>query len=115
MKIMYCWRCGMDVPMFDETEFAYVDALYARAVRAIKEYSRTNGREALKNFILEQYQPVFEAHRRLTGRELRTDPAALLHHRIRKYGPPCSECGKPLRTPRATYCAACGATGPTRP
>jgi hypothetical protein len=26
------------------------------------------------------------------------------------YGPLCSVCGKPLRTPRARHCAACGAT-----
>jgi hypothetical protein len=33
---------------------------------------------------------------------------ALWHHRLAQYGPPCSSCGRLLRTPRAKFCAACG-------
>ena len=38
-----------------------------------------------------------------------TNPDAIWHHRASLYGPPCHLCGKPLRTPEARFCAACGA------
>ena len=51
--------------------------------------------------------PALTAYYELTG-FMETNPAALWHHRVSLYGPPCSNCGKPLRTPRASYCPACG-------
>ncbi|MBL0698430.1 hypothetical protein [Comamonas sp. JC664] len=47
MKVMWCWRCGMDIPMLDEEEFERIQVALRR---------------------------------------------------------------KPLRTPQARYCAACGVT-----
>lgn len=37
-----------------------------------------------------------------------TNPNAVWHHIIKLYGPPCPHCGKPLRTPVARWCPACG-------
>ncbi|QDE65770.1 MULTISPECIES: hypothetical protein [Myxococcus] len=52
--------------------------------------------------------PALREYERLTGfRE--TNINAVLHHRLILFGPPCTTCGKPLRTPQARYCAACGA------
>ena len=39
---------------------------------------------------------------------LEDSPNPIWHHYISHFGPPCNNCGKPLRTKRATYCAACG-------
>jgi hypothetical protein len=37
-----------------------------------------------------------------------TNHLAILHHQISQYGTPCENCGKPYRTPLASFCAACG-------
>ncbi len=49
---------------------------------------------------------VLREYERITGFH-ETNPMALYHHRIDKYGPPCRSCGKPLRTPDAKLCGAC--------
>ena len=51
MKIMYCWRCGLDVAMLDENEFPLVENLYAQAVRDIKETARFQPPEIKEEFI----------------------------------------------------------------
>lgn len=109
---MYCWRCGIEVPILGEDEFAIVEQLYARAVRSMKESCLNYEESSQADFIREQYFPVLEAYRRLTGQDHTTHAGDLMYHRISKYGPPCSQCGKPLWTPRAKHCAACGTDGP---
>lgn len=109
MKVMYCWRCGTDTPMLDEEEFETVASSYACAVRKIKSRVRFYDAAVQQQFIQEQYRPVREVYHRITGREWTADPSHLMYHRISTYGPPCHRCGKPLRTPKAKHCAACGA------
>jgi hypothetical protein len=55
----------------------------------------------------EQLQEILDGYNRITGFG-ETNVNAVFHHRISLYGPPCETCGKPLRTPQATFCAACG-------
>src|SRR5262245_7423505 len=110
MRILYCWRCGQELPMLDEEEFASVEALYDKAVRTLKQELRWVPPEERDHFIVQQYQPVIDAYRGLTGYTDPINPHYLMHHRISIYGPLCEQCGKPLRTPKATYCAACGGT-----
>lgn len=81
MKVLWCWRCKMKLPMLDESEFALVE-------------SKTR-QEALAEF------------NRLTGFN-ETNINAVWHHRISLYGPPCPQCGKVLRTPVAFKCFECG-------
>jgi hypothetical protein len=52
------------------------------------------------------FSPFLSEYARITGfRE--TNPNAIYHHVLSMYGPPCTYCGRPLRTPRATICGAC--------
>lgn len=94
MKTLWCWRCKMDIPMLDEEEFAMAEKLYHAGFRKI------GNRE-------ERFQPLLDYFHQLTGYK-ETNPYAIMHHRINQYGPPCENCGKPYRTPQASFCAACG-------
>jgi hypothetical protein len=57
---------------------------------------------------LEGAARFLEEYERRTGfRE--SNPKAFLHHLRVDFGPICEDCGKPLRTPRASKCMECGA------
>ena len=55
-----------------------------------------------------RFAPFLAEYERITSYH-ETNPNAVFHHQLSLYGPPCSTCGKPLRSPTAKFCAACGA------
>lgn len=104
MKVLWCWRCQMDVPMLDEAEFERVARLYGEPFRNLKA-SRASDRTP--SSLKAVFAPVCAEYERLTG-FYETNANAVMHHRLSLFGPPCATCGKPLRTPQARHCAACG-------
>jgi hypothetical protein len=55
----------------------------------------------------QRFNVLLDGYEQITGyRE--TNPNAVFHHVLSIYGPPCRACSKPLRTPKAAFCAACG-------
>lgn len=90
VRVLYCWRCQMEIPMLEKHEAAYV---------------LENGEDGYDG------DRILRRYLELTGFE-ETNPNAVWHHVASHYGAPCSSCGKPLRTPRARMCAACGAQVP---
>lgn len=93
-RMMYCWRCQMDMPMLTDEEWRLLTAHVA------------SGRAAGAGPFGEQ-QLALSAYEAITGFK-ETNINALAHHRLSLYGPDCHACGKPLRTTRARFCAACG-------
>lgn len=87
----------MEVPMLNEEQYAKAYELYGEA---IKDIYREGGR-----FV--RFKPLLDYYKEVTGWD-ETEPNAIMHHRIAQYGPPCEKCGKPYRTPQASFCAACG-------
>ena len=85
----------MEIPMLNEDEFAVASKLYSDAFKKIG-LSR-----------VERYKPMLDYYEEVTGFK-ETEPNAIMHHRISQYGPPCENCGKPYRTPKASLCPACG-------
>ena len=106
MKILWCWRCKADVPMLDESEFASVSELYRAGFKATKEFRQRWGIPLEGASVEQRLQPVTLRYEELTGVR-NCPPGAVMHHRLMQYGPPCKQCGKPLRTPKAKVCGAC--------
>ena len=104
---LYCWRCDMVIPMLTEHEWEIMEPALHQAIDDAKQYREANDvdlREAMqKNY----GRRALELYRELTGFN-ETNSNAIWHHRISLYGPACTHCGKPLRTPVASFCAACG-------
>ena len=95
MEKLWCWRCKMEIPMLNEEEYSIASKLYSSAFRA-KEKTRA-----------ERFKPLLDYYKETIGFS-ETEPNAIMHHRIAQYGPACENCGKPYRTPQASFCAACG-------
>lgn len=90
----------MVIPMLDEKEFARVAALISEGLSLYKSGSITGRPKAAFAAALQEYK-------RITG-FAETNGNALWHHRLSLYGPECTACGHPLRTPKARHCASCG-------
>jgi uncharacterized OB-fold protein len=102
----WCWRCRKDVAMLDEDEWQSLAPLLGSKMEAMKRLRRRGAslaegqKDVFAHMALAIYTTLTESHE--------TNVDVLRHHRASLYGPPCTACGKPLRTPRANLCAACG-------
>ncbi len=106
---MRCWRYNMEVPMLDEEEYKTVSELYRQGFSFTKEFRQKYNLPLENCSIDERFRPVREKYKEMTG-FTETNHNAIMHHRISIYGEPCESCRKPLRTPQANFCAACGKT-----
>ena len=121
MNVLWCWRCREDVPMLDDDEWAVIMRAHQhwdeaeRSLAVINSERATRGLAPLKpepmerHPTLHRYQYLLAGYQLFTGVE-QSNPNIVWHHVRSLYGPTCDACGKPLRTPKARVCAACGAS-----
>lgn len=108
--------------MLEPAEAALVQQAHREGMPVVEAEARRRGqllRPMELPAIPKPYRAQLEMYRLLTG-FVETNPSAVAHHKIAQYGPPCPQCRKPLRTPQARFCAACGfgqedVTADTRP
>ena len=102
--------------MLDEAEWAEVMAAKEAGARWLEGQTARRPKEVSGGLSLQsitreehegRFRPMLEAYERITGIQ-ETNANAIWHHRLSLYGPACKSCGKPLRTPEAKVCAACG-------
>ena len=84
VKVLYCWRCQRKVPMLEGAEeHEFLEAFRKGPAAALAYYESVTGyRETVLG--------------------------AIIHHKVSLFGPERRHCGKPLRTPDAKQCMACG-------
>ncbi|KRD73883.1 hypothetical protein ASE43_17540 [Lysobacter sp. Root983] len=105
---LYCWRCDRVLPMLTDEEWQSMEPLLMRVIEDVQRHRVITGDGLAAAMQSVDSLRALSFYERLTGfRE--ANPNALWHHRASLYGPPCTNCGKPLRTPQASYCPACGA------
>ena len=92
--------------MLDEDEYAEVYRLYGGAMSATKEFRERWNIPLIEATREDRFRPLRDAYERLTGMK-ETNHNAIMHHRLSLYGPPCKQCQKPLRTPKAKLCGSC--------
>lgn len=107
MKMMWCWRCKSDMPMLDEEEYARIHQLFGEAMKGDGAYREKHGLSMSQLSMDERFRPVVKEYERLTG-VAGLHHNTIMHHRMFLFGPPCGNCGKPLRTPNAKLCVSCG-------
>jgi hypothetical protein len=106
--LLYCWRCRTDVPMLTDNEWSVV-AQFLPLYKAEVQEKFEAGNDWKNNTDGTGWLPgVLAAYEKFTGVH-ETNVNVIFHHQISMYGPPCQNCGKPLRTPAASYCPMCGA------
>jgi len=106
-RTIYCWRCQMDLPMLTEDEWRLVSPHLSDAAEQINHYRQQHSCSLAEAKAKGFGQLALQLFEKITGFK-ETNPTALFHHRLSLYGPPCTNCGKPLRTPKARYCPLCG-------
>jgi hypothetical protein len=95
--------------MFDESEWPLLRAALSEHTASVQRHREITGANVTDAVAASSAEPVQAVHVRLTGARA-MDIDELWHHQLSSCGPPCSACGKPLRTASASYCAECGAS-----
>ncbi|HJR72468.1 MAG TPA: DUF6348 family protein [Luteimonas sp.] len=93
--------------MVDDHEWELLQPLLMKSIHELQRHRQQHGTSLAAARQQGFGRAALDKYRELTGFN-ETNVDALWHHRVGIYGPDCVSCGKPLRTPRASFCAACG-------
>ena len=93
--------------MLDEREYEAISSGIRSGVLSVKHRLRTEDRPMKKSDEADLYREVAARYSEMTGVS-DVGPREILRHRLSLVGPSCENCGKELRTPRATKCLECG-------
>ncbi|MDX8351927.1 hypothetical protein [Cognatiyoonia sp. IB215182] len=105
-ELLYCYALRRVTPLLDEEEWSVLKPHLDNRLNEIKEY-REQHHCSISEAAAKSSASSLRVYEQLTGARL-DHPDQLWRVRRTQYGPVCTQCGKPLRTPRAKFCAECG-------
>jgi len=89
--------------MLDEREYESISSGIGSGTLSVKHRLRTESRPKKKSDEADLYRELAARYRELTDVS-DVNPREILRHCLSLVGPPCDNCGKELRTPRARKC-----------
>jgi hypothetical protein len=75
--------------------------------QCIRDVEQATAAGEPKEQVLARYDPFIKAREQLAG-DYGLTIGEVLDHVVGRFGPPCSSCGKNLRTPKSKTCFECG-------
>ncbi|HEX8901453.1 hypothetical protein [Vitreimonas sp.] len=105
--LTYSWKLKRTLPMLSDEEFAPIHSALQNRIERMKEYCRTHARASLAEAAQHCCDDALDYYEKISGVRL-AHPDQLDWVRLSQYGRLCPSCEKPLRTPRAKLCVACG-------
>lgn len=99
----------MGVPNLGEDEWREVAPIFYEPEDRIENHRLSSRARKTRSPEDVAAVPVLAKYNELTG-FFESNTNAIWHHRRVLFGPVCDTCGKPVRTPRARFCAECGTT-----
>jgi hypothetical protein len=91
--------------MFDETEYALLELAFDEVATQVAPFTVLGTYDAAASSAFSQR--VLDEQERVIGYRPNR-PKEFMHHRLADFGPSCPNCGRLLRTPRASKCMECG-------
>lgn len=102
----WCWRCQRIVPMFTQEQPQEIE----RFRQLMTEHLKLVRTDATPLILFKRWwtkQKVLNYYKKVGGIRIK-HINIILHHFREYYGNDCKACGKPYRTSKAMFCAACG-------
>jgi len=106
----WCWRCNQEVALLNATQISEMPEVISEAKR-IRKAEGTDLQQAMNaagKARIKHYEETTGCKLNFGDEEVGALALHLVSHQTRNYGIPCTNCGKLLRSSKASYCADCG-------
>jgi hypothetical protein len=103
---LYSYKEQQEVIMLEKHEWEKVEPYWRESIKQIQDYREKTGAN-LDTAIANVETKINKAYYEITGTKV-TGRVSIYNRQRSLFGPICTSCSKPYRTPKASFCAECG-------